>query len=336
MAYTLTNEEFRRKLDSMPSLAEKNARKDQSDCLSMHAAMISGTQGRLDARFFNNALLIWSDTGGNRFNHSAITKSLSLSYRSEKLIFVRTNSKVGEFSALIRFNIDVHRLGLGMNDAKNLANYLSLGSKETHFELLMTNLPSPEFVSKFNEIMDQGWICAALGCLPREHQGFRDDIESAHPTTELNSHFGSIAAGSTSSRSALVDSAYVHRFTKRAISRIMQTQHTPAYGEDSPAAAKRKGSDNAERISQAFSLWIGVPVRLEAQFISGSDANNFLSCFGKVAIGDGSYGAGRGDLRELSSRSFLLQYLLQNGGKPSITDVERELRVWKLPYGDFF
>ena len=125
MAYTLTNEEFRRKLDSMPSLAEKNARKDQSDCLSMHAAMISGTQGRLDARFFNNALLIWSDTGGNRFNHSAITKSLSLSYRSEKLIFVRTNSKVGEFSALIRFNIDVHRLGLGMNDAKNLANYLS-------------------------------------------------------------------------------------------------------------------------------------------------------------------------------------------------------------------
>jgi hypothetical protein len=193
MEYTLTDEEFYRRLQSIPSLEETNAKKHQSACLSMSAAMISEISGSSDSQNIKNALLIWRDTESHRFNHSAITNALSLSYRSEKLIFVMTMSKEREYSALIRLN--GRRLFREMHDVKNLASYLILGSKEKPFELLKMNLSASEFLSKYNELIDEGWICAALGCLPREHQGFRVDIESAHPTAQLNSHFGSIAAG---------------------------------------------------------------------------------------------------------------------------------------------
>ena len=81
----------------MPSLAEKNAKKHQSACLSKSAAMISATKCRIDSQVINNALLIWTDTKSHRFNHSAITKALSLAYRSEKSMFVMTMYKDEEY-----------------------------------------------------------------------------------------------------------------------------------------------------------------------------------------------------------------------------------------------
>jgi hypothetical protein len=71
MALSLSDEEFQRRLQSMPSLAEKNAKKHQSACLSKSAAIISATNGRIDSQVINKALLIWTDTKSHRFNHSA-------------------------------------------------------------------------------------------------------------------------------------------------------------------------------------------------------------------------------------------------------------------------
>jgi hypothetical protein len=80
-------------------------------------------------------------------------------------MFVMTMYKDGEYSSLIRFNLKEHsllRFNLkehsllhGMNDAKNLACYLILGSKEKSFELLKINLSAPEILSKYNELMDE-------------------------------------------------------------------------------------------------------------------------------------------------------------------------------------
>ena len=54
MALSLSDEEFQRKLQSMPSLAEKNAKKHQPACLSKSAAMISATNGRIDSQVINS------------------------------------------------------------------------------------------------------------------------------------------------------------------------------------------------------------------------------------------------------------------------------------------
>ena len=51
---SLSDEEFQRRLQIMPSLAEKNARKHQPACLSKSAAMISATNGRIDSQVINS------------------------------------------------------------------------------------------------------------------------------------------------------------------------------------------------------------------------------------------------------------------------------------------
>ncbi len=236
----------------------------------------------------------------------------------------------GEFSSLIR--LKKRSLVHGINNAENLANFLNLGSKENCFEISKINFSAAQFLSKYDELLNAE-ICGTLGNLPREHQGFRSDVADQQPIV-LDSFFGSISSSSSFARNALLDTRFVDRITRRLTSRVLETLHRPAYYNSSPAAAICKGSDAAACVSQALSLWIGVNVSLEAQFISGSDANNFLSCLGMVAIGDDSFGAGRGQLRELTSRSFLLEYV--KNGKPTITDKEREMRVWKLPYGNYY
>ena len=77
----LSDEEFQRMLQSMPTPAEKNEMKKKVAFLSNPATMTSATHGKIGSQVINNALLIWTDTKSHRFNHSAITQALSLSYR---------------------------------------------------------------------------------------------------------------------------------------------------------------------------------------------------------------------------------------------------------------
>jgi hypothetical protein len=344
MAAMLSEDEFQRKLQSMQPREVKSQMKanavhfsELSSASNNEAYTMESTTPRAKgSSYITSALLIWTDTEHRKFNHFAITKTLSRVYRCKKLNFVCTMVKDGEFTALIRIKDrlpDGPLLGTSEKDQhENLANFLHLASKEKYFEIIKTNLSGPEIRSKYQGLVESDSICAALGSFQGEHHGYRSDVTDQE-TSALNSYFGCIATSSPLAKHALTDNIFVERFTRILRNRALQTFYRPDYSTVSTASASSKCSDAAACASQAMSLWTGVNVHIIAQTISGSDVNNLLACLGVVAVGDDSFVVGRGALLELTSRGFLLEYVKL--AKPNITKIQREVRIWKLPYGNF-
>ena len=236
-----------------------------------------------------------------------------------------------DFTVLLRFRNSSVRLAESHDELKlNMSTILAFSRQSvlSRFEIIQINLTDSDFHQHYRALIDEPRIFGAIGTLPNEHKGFRRDIAQHHPPV-LNSHFGSLAVSHPSAKHALVDSTFFNHFTQR----LFATFYRPPYSEDSPAEAISKCSEAATCVSQSLSLWVGVNVSLEAQFLSGSDANNFLESVGVVAVGDNSYAAGRGGLQQFSARSFVLESFLKSG-QPIIPAKQREFRVWELPYGD--
>ena len=260
----LSDEEF---MKSLQAAEDRIKSKDQIVVLQQTAALVQVEK----KMYITNALLKWMNPK-NGDGPVEITKILADGFQREDLVFVCSSLTETDFTVLLRFRNSSVRLAESHDELKlNMSTILAFSRQSvlSRFEIIQINLTDSDFHQHYRALIDEPRNFGAIVTLPNEHKGFRRDIAQHHPPV-LNSHFGSLAVSHPSAKHALVDSTFFNHFTQR----LFATFYRPPYSEDSPAEAISKCSEAATYVSRSLSLWVGVNVSLEAQFLSGSDANN--------------------------------------------------------------
>jgi hypothetical protein len=301
-------------------------RLDSTSTVFINSAISSRNRAIPDKSYISNAQFEWKTILAS--NSNQMIEKLSFSYRAQQLEFVCVMQSKTYLTVLLRFR---NKFVLaGGSDQETMANIsVRLDMSSIPLKLIGKEYTAQQFEEIFRGFEEEGNVLGCVGCLPYEHKGFRSDLDLS--PEKMNSYYGSKVSASVSSKYAPVNSIFYDRM-KALTSNMLRSFYEIPYGADSVTAAINLGADRAVSVSITASLMFSISVTLVYQAISGSDINNFLSNLGVVAVGDGSYGAGRGSLRELSSRAFVLGTL----SSTSITSEKRERLVWKLPYGNHF
>ena len=334
-----SEDDFEMKLDKASPASsgnEESRRKLNIQFLSIHQEVACLQQLRAkNTSYLKNAHFKWTTNSDD--DAYQLTNLLSHNYREGSLIFVCIMQATDSLTALLRFKRGFIYPGISAQKTMhNIAIRLNLVSiwKPESFELIGKDYDDRLFDERLAALDQEDNVLGCVGCMPGENMGLRPALH--HPMQQLDSFFGSILAPGNGSRLALVD----HRFTARMrylTENMLRTFVTSPYGSDSTRSATDLCSDRAAGISMTISLLLGIPAMLMMQALSGSDINNSLCNFGAVAVGSGSFGAGRGPLRELSCRAFILEGVQSlPANSRSITPSQREIRVMKLPYGNYF
>lgn len=274
---------------------------------------------------------------------SELTENLHNSYTDKTLIFVATLYRQKESTSkssqecivLVRFKAGLHKLSASMkqNDAEKV-NYIARvlhfsKSIERNVNSIEINLKSDVFICRQKQLKEAIGIFGAIGLLPKENQGHRGD--TLEPQT-LDANYGSMIYASNQTKMALVSTDLVESMGEAARKATLDAHRAPLFQDSHPRAVDLQ-SDIGANVEQTFRLISGLKVDLLATFTSGSDANNYLSDLAKhqggiVAVAEGGYVAGRGQLKELSSRGFILKSIKE----AELTSDQRRNRVWSMPY----